>query len=116
MVKTLKKLLLQNQKADDLEPCMQHQVLEYYQVYSNNDSGLILTILWQGQIWSLMLLYGKKVKQWVFSETIVVYGWKLATDDRSDKKFLLKSRLCPLGVVCSLPRAYIHVLNHEKNV
>ena len=38
-------------------------------------------ILWQGQIWSLMLLYGKKVKQWIFSETIVVYNLKLATDD-----------------------------------
>ena len=23
-------------------------------------------ILWQGQVWSLMLLYGKKVKQWIF--------------------------------------------------
>ena len=31
-----------------------------------------------------------------FSETIVVYDLKLATDDRSDKKFLLTSKLCPL--------------------
>ena len=31
-------------------------------------------VLCQGQIWSLMLLYGKKVKQWIFfSETVVVY-------------------------------------------
>ena len=49
-----------------------------------------------------------------FSETIVVYDLKLATDDRSDKKFLLTSKLCPLGAVCPLPRGYIHVLNHEK--
>ena len=49
------------------------------------------------------------------SETIVVYDLKLATDDRSDKKFLLTSTLCPLGAVCPLPRGYIHVLNHEKN-
>ena len=34
-----------------------------------------------------------------FSKTIVVYDLKLATDDRSDKKFLLTSKLCPLGVV-----------------
>ena len=32
-----------------------------------------------------------------FSDTIVVYDLKLATDDRSDKKFLLTSKLCPLG-------------------
>ena len=49
------------------------------------------------------------------SETIVVYNLKLATDDRSDKKFLLTSKLCPLGDVCPLPRGYIHVLNHEKH-
>ena len=42
-----------------------------------------------------------------FSETIVVYDLKLATDDRSDKKFLLTSKLCPRGYIC--------VLNHEKN-
>ena len=51
-----------------------------------------------------------------FSEKIVVYDLKLATDDRSDKKFLLTSKLCHLGAVCPLPWGYIHVLNHEKNV
>ena len=51
-----------------------------------------------------MLLYEKKVKQWIFQKLL-----QLATDDRSDKKFLLTSKLCPL------PRGYIHVLNHEKN-
>ena len=50
-----------------------------------------------------------------FSETIVVYDLKLATDDQSDKKFLLTSKLRLLVSVCSLPRGYIHVLNHEKN-
>ena len=50
-----------------------------------------------------------------FSETIVVYDLKLLTGDRSDKKFLLTSKLCPLGAVCPLPRGYIHVLNCEKN-
>ena len=43
MVKTLKNLLLRNQKADALETCMQHWVLEYYQVCSNGDPGLTLT-------------------------------------------------------------------------
>ena len=50
-----------------------------------------------------------------FSETIVIYDLKLATVDRSDKTFLLTSKLCPLWVECPLPRGYIHVLNHEKN-
>ena len=51
-----------------------------------------------------------------FSETIVIYDLKLAIDDRSDKKFLLTSKLCPPGAVCPLPQGYIHVLNHEKIV
>ena len=55
-------------------------------------------------------------KQWIFSETIVVCDLKLATDDRSDKKFLLTSKLCPLGAVCPLPRGYIYILNHEINI
>ena len=49
-----------------------------------------------------------------FSETIVIYDLKLATDNRSDKKFLLTSKLCPLEAVCPLPGWYIHVLNHKK--
>ena len=60
-----------------------------------------------------MLLYGKKVKQWIFRK-LVVYDLKLAADDRSNKKFLLTSKLCPLGAVCPLPWGYIHILNHEK--
>ena len=40
----------------------------------------------------------KKGKTMDFSETIVVHILKLATNDRSDKKFLLTSKLCPLGV------------------
>ena len=58
----------------------------------------------------------EKGKTMDFSETIVIYDLKLATDDRSDKKFLLTSKLCPLGAVCPLLWGYIHVLNHEKNV
>ena len=41
MVKTLKNLLLWNQKADDLN--MQHRVFEYYQDCSNDDPGLTMT-------------------------------------------------------------------------
>ena len=49
-----------------------------------------------------------------FSETIVVYDLKLATDYRSDKKFLLTSKLCPQGTVCPLPWGYKHVLIMKK--
>ena len=40
-----------------------------------------------------------------FSESIVVYDLKLATDDQSDKKFPLTSKPYPLGAVCPLPGA-----------
>ena len=46
------------------------RVLKYYQGYSNYDPGLTLTYLRQDQIWSLMLLYGKKVKQWLFQKLL----------------------------------------------
>ena len=63
-----------------------------------------------------MLLYGEKGKTKDFLETVVVYDLKLTTDDWSDKKFLLTSKVCPLGAVYPLPRGYIHVLNHEKKI
>ena len=47
---------------------MQHWVLEYYRVCSNYDPGLTLT--------------------YFTAEIIVVCDLKVATDDRSDKRFL----------------------------
>ena len=49
---------------------MQHHVLEYYHVCSNDDPGLILTYFTARSNWSLMLLYGKKVKQWIFQKLL----------------------------------------------
>ena len=40
---------------------------------------------------------------------------KRATNDRSDKMFLLTSKFHPQDVVSPCPRGYIHVQNHEKN-
>ena len=51
-----------------------------------------------------------------FSETIVIYDLKLATDDRSDKKFLLTSKFCPLGGCMPPAPGLYNVVNHEKNV
>ena len=99
-VKTLKNLLLRNQTADDLGTWCSIGCSSATKFVQMMTLGWHWHILRQGQIWSLMLLYGEKVKQWIFSETIVVYDLKLATDDRSDKKFLLTSKLCPLGAVC----------------
>ena len=97
-----------------LKLVMQHRVLEYYQVCSNDDPELTSTYFMARS--NLVPFVWEKGKTMDFSETIVVYDLKLATDDRSDKKFLLTSKLCPLGAVCPLPRGHMHVLNHEKNV
>ena len=81
---------------------------------ANDDSGLTLTYFMARSNLVPYAVVWEKGKTMDFSETIVVYDLKLATDDGSDKKYLLTSKLCPLGAVCSLPRGYIHVLNHEK--
>ena len=93
---------------------MQHRVLEYYQVCSNGDPRLTLTYFTARSNLVPCAFVWQKGKTIDFSETIVVYDLKLATDDQSQKKFLLTSKLCPLGAVCPLPRGYIQVLNHEK--
>ena len=93
---------------------MQHQVFESYQIYSNDDPWLTLTYFTARSNLVPYAFVWEKGKTLDFSETIVVYDLKLATDNQSDKKFLLTSKLCPLGDVCPLPRGYIHVLNHVK--
>ena len=93
---------------------MQHRVLEYDQGCSNDDPGLTLTYFTARSNLVPCAFVWEKGKTIDFSETIVVYDLKLATDDRSDKKFLVTSKLCPLGAVWPLPWGYIHVLNHEK--
>ena len=95
---------------------MQHRVLEYYQVCSNYDPELTLTYFTARSNLVPYAFVWEKGKTMAFSETIVVCDLKLATDDRSDKRFLLTSKLCPLGAVCPLPGGYIHVSNYEKNV
>ena len=93
---------------------MHHRVLGYYQVCSNDNPGLTLTYFTARSNLVPYAFVWEKGKTVDFSETIVVYDLKLATDDRSDKKFLLTSKLCPLQGCMLLPWGYIHVLNHEK--
>ena len=90
-------------------------MLEYYKVCSNDDPRLTLTYFMARSNLVPCAFVWEKGKTMDFSETIVIYDLKLATDDRSDKKFLLTSKLCPLGSVCPLPRGCIHVKNYIKS-
>ena len=97
--KNLKKIFFSGTKRPmTLNLGMQHRVLKYYQIPSNDASGLTLTyftarsnLVPYAFVWGI----GKTMD---FSETIV-YDLKLATDDQSDKKFPLTTKLCPLGAV-----------------
>ena len=95
MVKTLKNLLLRNQKADDLESWY----VASGAVCSNDDLELTMTCFTARSNLVPYAFVWEKGKTIDFSETIVIYDLKLATDDRSDKKCLLTSKLCPLGAV-----------------
>ena len=115
MVKTFKNLLLQNRKSYDLETWHAASGTQALQSGINSDPGLTLTYFTARSNLVPYAFVWEKGKTMDFSETIVIYDLKLATDGRSDKTFLLTSKLCPLGAVCPLPRGYVHVLNHEKN-
>ena len=116
MVKTLKNLL-RNQKADDLETwyaASGARVLpSLFKWWPWVDLDLHFTA--RSNLVPYAFVGGKKVKQWIFQK-LLSSDLKLATDDQSDKKFLLTSKLCPLGAVFPLPRGYIHVLHHEKKM
>ena len=68
---------------------MQHQVHEYHQVCSNDNNELTLTYFTARSNLVPYAFVWEKGKTMYFSETIVFYDLKLATDDRSDKAFLL---------------------------
>ena len=73
MVKTWKILLLWNQKADDLESlyaALDTQVPGTTKFIQIMYLGLPWPILRQDQIWFPMLLYGKKLKQWIFQKLL----------------------------------------------
>ena len=58
----------------------QHWVLEYNQIYSNDDPGLTLTCFTARSNLIPYAFLWKKGKTMDFSETIVVYDLKPATD------------------------------------
>ena len=113
--KNLKKIFFSGTKRPmTLNFGMHHRVIEYYQICSNNDPGLTLTYFTARSNLVPYAFVWEKGETMDFSETIVVCDLKLATVDRSDRKFLLTSKLYPLGGCMLLPRGYMHVLNHEK--
>ena len=81
-------------------------MLEYYNVYSNDDPGLTLTYFMARSNLVPYAFVWEKGKAMDFSETIVVYDLKLATDDRTVKKFLLTSKVCPRGLYAPAPGFY----------
>ena len=58
----------------------------------------------------------EKGKTMDFSETIVIYDLKLATDDQSDKTFLLTSNFIPWGCMPPAPGLYTSIESWGKNV
>ena len=70
--------------------------LEYYQVCSNDDPGLTLTYFMARSNLVPYAFVWVKGKTMDCAETIV----EIATDDWSDKKFLLTSNLCCPGAIC----------------
>ena len=63
-------------KADDLKTCF---AASGARVLPNFVQMMTLSWHWpilrQGQIWSLLLLYGKKVKQWIFQKLLSSMIW-----------------------------------------
>ena len=115
MIKPLKIFFSRTKRPMTLNLDMQHQVLEYYQVYSNDDSGLTLTYFTTRSKLVSYAFVWEKGKIMDFSETIVIYDLKLATDDQSDKKFLLTSKLCPLGSGgCMPPNLWLYTCTCNK--
>ena len=53
-----------------LKLCMQHWVLKYYQVYSNDDPGLTLTYFITRSNLVPYACVWEKVKQWIFQKLL----------------------------------------------
>ena len=73
MVKTLKILFSGTKKPMTLKLGMQHRVLEYYQICSNDDPGLTLTYFTAKSNLVPYAFVWEKGKTMDFSETNVVY-------------------------------------------
>ena len=93
---------------------MQHRVLEYYQVYSNDDPGLTLTYFTARSNLVPYAFVWEKGKTTDFSETIVIYDLKLATDDKWQDIFVDIKTLSPGGCMPPAPRLYTCIKSWKK--
>ena len=104
--KNLKKIFFSGSKRPmTLNLGMQHWVLEYYQICLNDDNGLTLTYFSQGQIWSLMLLYGKKVKQSIFQKLLSSMIWNYQQITEVTRSVCWHQNFVHLGAVFPCPGA-----------
>ena len=78
---------------------MQHRVLKYYQVCSNDNLGWPWPILRHGQIWSPVLLYGKKLNNKFFRNGCSLWykSWYWRSQPNEYMKLYL-SVAWPIGV------------------
>ena len=94
---------------------MQHWVLKYYQVCSNDDPGLTLTYFTARSNLVPYAFVWEKDKTVDFSETIVLYDLKLATDDQSDNKVSVCIKtLSPMGCMVPAPRLCTCIKSRKK--
>ena len=68
-------------------------------------------ILQQGRLWSLMLLYWKKVNNGFFRNYCCLW-FEINNRWLTWQEVSFDIKTCPLGAVCPLSRGCIHVLNH----
>ena len=77
MIKTLKKFFSGTERPMILNVGIQHRVLEYYQVCSNDDPGLTLTYFTARSNLVPYAFVWEKGKTMDFSKVIVVYDIKV---------------------------------------
>ena len=73
-------------------------------------------ILRQGQIWSLMLLYGKKVKQWIFQKLLASMIWNYQQMTEVTRSFCWHQNFVPWGLYAPCPGAIYMYQIMKKNV
>ena len=71
-----------------LKVCMQHQVLMFYQGYSNDNPGLTLTYFTTRSNLVPYAFVWEKVKTMDFSETIIVYDIKVGRCSQLNESFM----------------------------
>ena len=72
-------------------------------------------ILRQHQNWSLMLLHGKKVKQWIFQKVLSSMIWNYQQMTEVTRNFCWHQNLSPGGCMPPAPGLYTCIKSWKKN-